>query len=238
MNIDTNYRAPNWTIFLRACALGCVLMAGSCSTAPSGVDSPAEDGAANHPIAVEPSFRELKVQFSGGVDAMSADDAAKFDAFVADYRIHGNGSLGIAVPSGASSRSAITFFADRAAATGISRDKILVSTRDVANGDSRVDVSYIAYTAHADSCGNWSENLAYSLDNQTPRNFGCSVQHNIAAMVADPRDLLGPGGMGPVDTARRATVMDHYQKGEVTQAAKHSSDSGSEQSANAAAVGQ
>jgi type IV pilus biogenesis protein CpaD/CtpE len=57
-------------------------------------------------------------------------------------------------------------------------------------------------------------------------------------MVADPRDLLGPGAMGPVDTARRATVIDHYRKGEVTQAAKHTADSGTEQSAGASTVAQ
>ena len=55
-------------------------------------------------------------------------------------------------------------------------------------------------------------------------------------MVADPRDLLGPGGMGPVDTARRATVMDHYQKGEITQADKHTADKPIEQSAGASNV--
>ena len=214
---------------LRAAALASILMAGSCSVANDGV-MVSEDGARNHPITVEPSFRELKVQFA---DGMNAEDAAKFDAFLADYRVHGNGSLGISVPNGIPGRAAITALAERAAATGISRDKILVSTHDVANGDNRVDVSYIAYTAHTQACGNWSENEAFTLDNQTPKNFGCSVHQNIAAMVADPRDLLGPGAMGPVDTERRAMVMDHYQKGEVTSAAKSK-----EQSADVSSVGQ
>ena len=80
--------------------------------------------------------------------------------------------------------------------------------------------------------------IAFTLMNDTPKNFGCSVQHNIAAMVADPRDLLGPGPMGPVDTARRATVMDHYEKGEVTQADKRSVDKSTEQSAGASSIGQ
>jgi pilus assembly protein CpaD len=221
---------------LRAAALASIMIAGSCSVSSDGMIS--EDGARNHPIAVEPSFREMKVQFAGGSDGMTADDAVKFDAFLADYRVHGNGSLGISVPGGAPSRAAITYFAERAAATGISRDKILVSTHDVSNGDFRVDVSYITYTAHTQACGDWSENEAFTLDNRTPANFGCSVQQNIAAMVADPRDLLGPGGMGPADTTRRATLMDHYEKGEVTQAAKHTNDSATEQSAEASNVGQ
>lgn len=202
---------------LRALAVASVLIAGSCS-APGDGPITSEDGARNHPITVEPSFRDLKVQFTSTPEGMSAEDAGKFDAFLADYRVHGNGSLGISVPGGASSRAAITFFGERAAATGISRDRILVTTRDGANADPRVDLSYIAYTARTQACGDWSENLSYTLDNSTPSNFGCAVQQNIAAMVADPRDLLGPGRMGPVDTARRETVMGHYQKGEPTPA--------------------
>ena len=220
---------------LRAAALVSILAAGSCSVTNDG-SSISEDGVANHPIAVEPSYRELKVYFAGGADGVSADDAVKFDEFLADYRAHGNGSLGISVPNGAPSRAAITYFGERAAASGISRDKILVSTHDVANNDFRVDVSYIAYSAHTQACGDWSENEAFTLDNVTPKNFGCSVQQNIAAMVADPRDLLGPGAMGPADTARRAAIMDHYEKGEITQADKHTYDKATEQSAGASSI--
>jgi pilus assembly protein CpaD len=220
---------------LRPLALAAVLIAGSCSVGSNG---PVvwEDGARNHPIAVEPSYRDLKIYYTGSADGMNADDTVKFDAFVADYRAHGNGSLGISVPSGSASRAAITYFGERAAATGISRDKIMISTRE-AGSDMRVDVSYIAYTARSQACGDWSENEAFTIDNTTPKNFGCSTQHNLAAMVADPRDLLGPGAMGPVDTNRRAVVMDHYQKGETTQAIKHMSDAANEQGSNASSVG-
>ena len=222
---------------LRALAIASILVAGSCSVTNDGA-SISEDGAHNHPITVEPSFRELKLQYAGAASGISSEDAAKFDSFLADYRAHGNGSLGISVANGAQSRAEITFFAERAALSGISRDKILVSTHDAAGGDARATISYISYTAHAETCGDWSENLAFTDDNLTPKNFGCSVQHNIAAMVADPRDLLGPGRQGPVDAARRATVMEHYEKGEVTQADKHIINQKQEQSADTATVGQ
>ena len=210
---------------LRAAALVSILAAGSCSVTNDG-SMISEDGVANHPIAVEPSYRELKVYFAGGAEGVSADDAVKFDEFLADYRAHGNGSLGISVPGGAPSRAAITFFAERAAATGISRDKILVSTHDVANGDLRVDVSYIAYNASTQACGDWSENLAFSGDNLTPKNFGCSIQHNIAAMVADPRDLLQPRRFDPADANRAGTVITNYELGKPTPAEKTQDQSG------------
>jgi len=224
-------------ILLRAAALGAVLFAGSCAAPTADPNGPSEDGAVNHPITVEPSFRDLKVTFTGPADGMSDQDAVKFDAFLDDYRLHGNGSLGISVPAGAPAHDAITFFAERAAATGIPRDKILVSTRAVTNGDRRVDVSYIAYTAHTDACGDWSENLAYTADNQTPKNFGCAVQQNIAAMVADPRDLLGPRHMDDGDTNRRMTAIIAYEQGKVTSSDKRKGDLGNEQSATLSQVG-
>jgi pilus assembly protein CpaD len=118
---------------------------------------------------------------------------------------------------------------------GISRDKILVATHDAPNGDMRVEVNYVAYQAHTPkSCGDWSDNLAFTAYNDTPKNFGCSVQKNIAAMVADPRDLLGPREMGEVDGARRATVMGKYEAGEITTANKRKADLNNEQSGLAA----
>jgi pilus assembly protein CpaD len=210
---------------LRAAAIASILIAGSCSVTNDG-RTISEDGAANHPIIVEPSYRDIKVQYAGGMDGMTTADAVKFDGFLADYRARGNGSLGISVPDGPSSRAAITFFAERAAASGISRDKILVSTHDIAGGDYRVDVSYITYSASTDSCGDWSENLAFTAENQTPKNFGCSVQHNIAAMVSDPRDLIQPRPFETADGNRAATVISNYEQGKPTPAQKSQDQSG------------
>lgn len=210
---------------IRAGALGAILFAGSCAV-QNDEKSIMEDGAVNHPILVEPSYRDIKLHFAGGADGISGDDAVKFDNFLADYRAHGNGSLGISVPNGPPSHAAITFFAERAAETGIPRDKILVSTHDVQDGDFRVDVSYISYSAHTDACGDWSENLSFTADNLTPKNFGCAVQHNIAAMVADPRDLVTPRRFEPADANRTGAVLDAYEQGKPTAAQKTGDQSG------------
>lgn len=204
--------------------LGCVVIAGSCSVSTNTQRSPMEDGAANHPISVEPSYRDLKLDYNG--QALSAADARAFDGFIDDYRLHGNGSLAISVPQGGSARGAISYFAERAAQSGISRDRILVSTHDVIDGDYRIDISYISYVAHTDRCEDWSQDLAYTADNLTPRNFGCAVQHNIAAMVADPRDLVQPQKMDGADGARAASVMSNYDQGKPTAAVRTEDQSG------------
>ena len=109
--------------------------------------------------------------------------------------------------------------------SGISRDKILVTTREAGDGDLRVDVSYIAYTAHTQACGDWSENLAFTADNHAARISAARCSTTSPPWWPIRATCWARGAMGPVDTNRRATVMDHYEKGEVTQADKHTQTS-------------
>jgi pilus assembly protein CpaD len=223
------------TLF-RGLALAAVLMAGSCASPHDSVGMQ-EDGAVNHPIAVEPSYQSLKLNYAPADSGLSQADQARFDDFVTDYEAHGNGSIAISAPAGINSQAMIGFFAQRINDLGVSKDHILVATHDTPNNDQRVEINYVSYEAHTGACGDWSENLALTYENQTAKNFGCSVQQNIAAQIADPRDLLTPRRMDASDATRRATVLDHYEKGEVTQATKKTVDQGFEQSAPGSSVG-
>ena len=108
---------------------------------------------------------------------------------------------------------------------GISRDRILIATHSAPGNDSRLEVNYIAYRAHADACGDWSTDLDNTIDNRPAPNFGCATQHNIAAMVSDPRDLLGPRPMDEADARRRQTVIGNYDQGKPTAAIKSADQS-------------
>ena len=82
------------------------------------------------------------------------------------------------------------------------------------------------YVAEAPPCGNWSSNLSHTAGNVLPPNFGCATQHNFAAMVADPRDLVAPDTTGQADAQRRLTVLQKYRAGEATPAARSEQQSG------------
>ena len=69
-----------------------------------------------------------------------------------------------------------------------------------------------------------------TISNGTPRNFGCSLQRNMAAQIADPRDLMQPRPMEASDASRRTTVVGKYEAGQVTQADKRTVDLSTEQS--------
>jgi pilus assembly protein CpaD len=211
------------SILFRGLCLAAVLTAGSCTGPSEGEKATFDDPLANHPILVEPSSQSLQVSASPG--GIAPADMERFYAFVNDYQAHGNGKIVISAPNGAGANGEVTWIADRINAMGVSRDQILVANHDATPGDSRVELNYVTYRAGTTACGDWSEDLAFTLDNKTSANLGCAIQHNVAAMVSDPRDLLGPRAMDGSDASRRATVVTNYEKGVPTAAAKNADQS-------------
>jgi pilus assembly protein CpaD len=216
---------------MRLAALSAVLLAGSCATPGSNDPVPTVEPQIAYPITVQPDYQAVKLSFGGPGAPMASEDIAKLDHVVQDYLTQGDGSLSVSAPEGPDSSEAITFFGERLAQMGVARSRILVGTHPVTDGDRRVEIGFVSYVAHTRPCGDWSKNANNDDSNLPMPDFGCSVQHNVAAMVANPRDLDQPRRFddGP-DAVRRATVMGHYEKGEVTQADKHSVDKATEQS--------
>jgi pilus assembly protein CpaD len=84
-----------------------------------------------------------------------------------------------------------------------------------------VRVSYMRYIAEGPECGHWPTNLAYEPNNMPMHNIGCANQRNLAAMVVNPGDLLGPRAMTARAGERRDQVWDKYQKGQQTASQKN-----------------
>ena len=223
------------TLF-RGLSLAAVLMAGSCAAPTNDANHTMEYGAVNHPIEVEPSYQSMKLYYSPADTGISPADQARFEGFIKDYEAHGNGSIAVSAPAGMDSKAMIGFFAQRINDMGVPKDHILVASHDAPDGDMRVEINYVSYQTHTDKCGDWSEDLAYTADNLTPKNFGCAVQQDIAAQVADPRDLLGPRPMEDANAARRGTVVGNYEQGKITQADKNKADKANEQSGTSSDV--
>jgi len=208
-----------------AAALAALLTAGSCAT-PTYDGTITADPDQNHPITVSPTFKNLKLSFATPAAGLMPQDEARFTDFVQDFLAAGNGSISISVPNGPASSAAIRYFGERLAAMGVARNRILVGTRDLESGDGAVELAYVTYSATTAPCGDWSDNVANTASNLPVSNFGCATQHNLAAMVADPRDLVEPRALGAADAARRSTVMQNYEKGMPTAAQKTAEQSG------------
>jgi pilus assembly protein CpaD len=209
---------------LRTASIAAVVLAGSCAAPMNDGDGLKSDPTANHPIMVEPHFTSIKLSFSAPEAGLLPDDTEKLDAFVADYLSRGSGSISVSAPAGQESTAAISYFGTRLFEMGVPRSRILVGTHEGA--DARVEIGFIAYQARTNPCGDWSKNLGDTAANDTPANMGCAVQTNIAAQVADPRDLIEMRPTDPSDATRRAVVLDNYEKGKVTASEKSKDQTG------------
>jgi pilus assembly protein CpaD len=152
-------------------------------------------------------------------------------AIAAEYKARGHGPLVISYPQGAGNPDAAigaiaearTFLYEQ----GIDWRMIAGGAYD-ARGDRQGEVvfSFRRYVAVAPDCGRTWDNLAVEVNNRHHSNFGCAMAANLAAMVADPRDLVAPRTMDAPDTGRRQTVLDRYRAGESTASARSEHESG------------
>ena len=90
-----------------------------------------------------------------------------------------------------------------------------VSPGAVALGGVRVVVSRTV--ASVPNCPNWHEESQPNLGNHNMSNYGCGVNSNIAAMVADPNDLVwGRQGTGVGDAVTSSRAIQSYRNAKPT----------------------
>jgi pilus assembly protein CpaD len=71
--------------------------------------------------------------------------------------------------------------------------------------------------ASVPGCPDWSGQLGGTLNNSNAANFGCAVNSNIAAMVADPEHLLhGATGTGETVVMSSTKAIDTYREAKPT----------------------
>lgn len=82
-------------------------------------------------------------------------------------------------------------------------------------GTARVVVS--RSTATVPGCPDWSKNSEFALMNETSSNFGCAVNGNLAAMVANPEDLVRGASMtGQTTVMSSNKAIDTYREAKPT----------------------
>ncbi len=101
---------------------------------------------------------------------------------------------------------------------GVPSDRIQVVAYDAPDPRAPVLVGYETVQAFVPRCNGGATSLTRSFANETGANFGCAVTANLAAQIANPRDIVTPRTMTPADAGRRAVVFDNYRKGDQTAA--------------------
>ncbi len=92
---------------------------------------------------------------------------------------------------------------------GINPDRIRHRTGG-ARGE--IVVTYRRKFAVTKECGDWSKPINETASNEPYPNFGCTQQHNLAAMVDNPEDFERPRVMSAPDADTRNEVIRRYRK--------------------------
>jgi len=87
-------------------------------------------------------------------------------------------------------------------------------TPTLAPGDMSLTLE--RFIATVPNCPNWSKHPGNDFDNALHSDFGCATATNLAAMIADPRDLVVGQTMGPVVGDPGGAAVHTYRAGKVT----------------------
>lgn len=200
-----------------------ILLTSACATTATPESNTATT-ADRHKIDVTEASERLEIPVTASDTALGVEAGAKVEAFAKLYARQGHGVLVMSAPTGSPNAEAATRVAQetrlRLASAGVPFAAMAASTYDGGEqGAAPIVLSFSRFDATAPDCEPlWSQDLAHQSDNQPWNSFGCSQQANLAAMISDPADLLGPRPEDPRDAARRARVLEAYRQGQQTHA--------------------
>lgn len=190
----------------------------------SPIDYP-NDYRARHPITIREGKQTMDVFIGKDRGVLNASQRADVASLAEVWRGESTGGIVISVPhgtpNGRASSEAAREVRSLLVAQGIPNH--LIATRSFQPEDpaklSVLRVSYSKMVAEAGPCGLWPKDLGptyevYTYNNNRPYwNLGCANQRNLAAMVANPADLVQPRGESPSWTSRRTVVFERYRSG-------------------------
>jgi pilus assembly protein CpaD len=226
MNVGRRVSAA---VVLRAALVaGYGLLVCGCNTDQqiAGVPDAPTDIRMRHPITITEADHTLQIFIGTNRSSLTAEQRADVLAFAQTWKSEATGGVVVDLPSGSNnelaSADALREVQSILAATGVPLRSILVRKYQAdARTFAPIRITYPKIAAQAGPCGLWPQNIGPSLtreyfENQPHWNFGCSTQHNLAAMIENPSDLVQPRQETPAYTMRRTQVVDKYRQGQPT----------------------
>jgi pilus assembly protein CpaD len=179
-----------------------------------------------HPITITEAPHTLQFFIGSNRSALTAAQRAELLAFAETWKAEATGGVLIDLPTGTvneqSAAGSLREIQSILAATGVPPNAMMVRTYPASKyAMATVKITYPKLTAQAGPCGIWPEDIGPGFnrdyfENQPSWNFGCTTQRNLAAMVANPSDLVQPQPETQPYTMRRTDVMQKYRQGQST----------------------
>jgi pilus assembly protein CpaD len=192
------------------------LLAGCASSGASA--PPPLTPLSRYALRVEPGLDRIALAVHE--DGLSSTQIAALRDLAVRYAGTGTGRIQIQGPSGDDPASARQTWAVRSAleAAGVPGQNIEVAAYDAPDPRAPVLAGFETVRAVIPNCAAERRDMGPRYSNESSLGLGCAINTNIAAQIADPRDIIGARAMTPADSGRAAVVFDNYRKGQPTAA--------------------
>lgn len=192
----------------------CSLTLGGCAAGQSvRIGAQPDDYRRNYPINVAKTdtFFSIPVALVG--KRLTSVQSEQIDIAIRTYDENGSGPIVVRTPQNLSrSKEVERQVRLIVAAFKAKRYYVLTGTpHSDTTGGSTIRIEFKVLKAETKTCGRWPDDILNDQSNRHYANFGCSVRGNLAAQIADPRDLMTPRQQTSIDAERRANVIDDYR---------------------------
>ncbi len=204
----------SWILFAAVLAAGCA------SHKPAAVSHAPQAVSPTQQFKMEAEKAPDQVALAQHVDGLSAHQRAALADYARRYLDAGGEGVSVKAPAGGGEAAIRMAYAVKAElqAQGVRSAEIVMDPYAADKPDAPILVVYQHWVAKPILCGRAWQDIVAKNSNTVQPNFGCAATANMAAQIADPRDIAAPRASDPSDAGRRTAVIDAYRRGDVTSA--------------------
>ena len=169
-------------------------------------------------LRVEPGLDRIALAVHE--DGLSSNQQAALTDLAGRYLATGVGVVRVEAPAGDDPAAARQTWAVKSAleAAGLPAGRIMVAAYAAPDPRAPVLAGFETVRAVIPNCAAEPRAMEGRFSNEASVGLGCAINANLAAQIADPRDILGHRPVSPADSGRAAVVFDNYRRGEQTSA--------------------
>jgi pilus assembly protein CpaD len=190
----------------------------ACATGTGDAGPPPLNALSRYVLQVEPGVDRIALAVHE--DGLSGNQQAALGALAGRFARERAEVIRIEAPAGNDPVAARAAWTAREVLTGLGvpAERVVVLAYDAPNPRAPVLAGFETLRAHVPNCAAVAGGAQLSYSNQPTTDFGCAVTANLAAQIANPRDIAAPRDLDAPDMGRRAKVFDTYRAGQPTAA--------------------